>query len=278
MLRLAPPFATSVSFSVGDGKSLAFWNARWAGDFALCNLFPNLHAAARLRHLSVSSSLRRYHIVLDSAFFLHLSWQGHGELHRLRSLLQTVPLSNLDDRPSWRWSGSGVFSTLSAYDFLTFDGVRDDKLSFLWNSKAPLRVKIFLWLAAKNRIMMADTLAKRGWCGLTICGLCNRSAETLEHLLFTCSYSRPLWNNILAGLPIGARLNFWRTGDLTSQWTTLRFKLTDACRKYADTCFAATCWELWKERNDRIFNNKITSNAVLEGRALATANLWISTL
>ncbi len=58
MLRLDLPFSTSVSFSLGSGKSLSFWNARWTGDFALRSLLPNLHAAAALKHLSVSSWLQ----------------------------------------------------------------------------------------------------------------------------------------------------------------------------------------------------------------------------
>ncbi len=202
MLRLAPPFFASVCFVLGNGKATPFWSARWCGEFALCNFFPNLFASARAKHLPVRGWLLKYAANWDSAFPLPLSSVEYDELLLLRPLVYNQLLSSAGDSLHWRWNISGLFSTRNAYLFLVCSGVRDCKIPFIWKAKVPLRVKVFLWLAARTRILTADTLARRGWQGPSICVLCSRSEENLEHIFFSCTYAKALWQRMLSRLPL----------------------------------------------------------------------------
>ncbi|OAY75681.1 putative ribonuclease H protein [Ananas comosus] len=98
------------------------------------------------------------------------------------------------DDLSWRWTSSGKFSVRTAAEFLMFDGINNCNLPFLWNLKIPLRVKIFLWLADRNKLLTADNLRKRGWHGPTICNLCYSDAESVEHILHHYFYAVSVWN------------------------------------------------------------------------------------
>lgn len=185
MLATAAPFFTLVNFSLGNGKVATMWNSRWSGDLPLCKLFPNLYALSPQKQITVKTWFRRHANRNMLGFRLPLNLMEQEEIHRLEAIVcSTSLLSDTEDSVTWRWESSGRFSARSAYDFLTFSGVVANKLPQLWKIKAPLRIKIFIWLAARNRILTAEILARRGWQGPSICVLYHNNEENLEHLLF----------------------------------------------------------------------------------------------
>lgn len=36
-------FSRHISFRVGDGRRVSFWNHKWCGEYVLKEVFPNLH-------------------------------------------------------------------------------------------------------------------------------------------------------------------------------------------------------------------------------------------
>jgi hypothetical protein len=63
----------------------------------------------------------------------------------------------------------------------------------IWKIWAPLKVKIFLWLALKRRHWTADRRHRHGLDAQTICSLCGMEPETNDHLFLSCSYTRQVW-------------------------------------------------------------------------------------
>ena len=53
----------------------------------------------------------------------------------------------------------------------------------LWKFKIPAKIKVFLWLAARNIILTNDVLHQRGWIGDWMCQFCGAN-ETNTHLFF----------------------------------------------------------------------------------------------
>ncbi len=140
---------------------MPFWHGRWAGEDLLRNRFPALFSASSHKHLVISKWVQRFGSHVNLGFVDH-SPEATSELHRLRSLLSGLSLSGLPDAVEWRWTKGGRFSANSAYRFLAFDGGFDCRVRHLWSIKAPLKIKIFLWLGARNRILTADVLSRRG--------------------------------------------------------------------------------------------------------------------
>ncbi len=108
------------------------------------SLFPNLFAGAKAKHLSVCCFLQRFSLCWEPAFFNPLSLEEHEELQQLRGMVDNCMLSSTPDLLIWRWNNLGLFTSRTAYSFLVNSGVLDCKLPFLWQVKAPLRVKVFL--------------------------------------------------------------------------------------------------------------------------------------
>lgn len=204
--------------------------------------------------------------------------EGQDEIQRFSDLAVDFPLSSEVDSIAWRWNNGRKFSVHSGYNFLIFGGVIDRRISQLWKLKIPLRIKIFMWLASKNRVLTTDTLSKRGWQEPSICALCHRNGENLEHLLFECTYAKSLWRILLHGMPTTIHLLLNLPGDLPIRWSRARNSQSGQAKIRLDHFFAAACWELWKERNSRIFENRVAGSDEVGNKVLSSVNFWNSTL
>ncbi len=266
---------------------VTFWHGRWAGEDLLRNRFPMLFSASSHKHLTISRWVQRFGLH-DNLGFMDQSPEVTSELHRLRSLLSGLSLSGLPDAVQWRWTIGGRFSANSAYRFLAFDRGFDCRVRHLWGIKAPLKIKNFLWLGARNRILTAEArnriltaevLSRRGWIGPSMCPLCGRDSECVEHLFFQCQFAREVWEWALQG---EARLLsdlLVDLGDLALRWSRARLSLRAPRSSLLDLSFGAICWELWMERNRQIFEDKRPIGSE-ECRRLVVSNInsWLTTL
>ncbi len=89
-----------------------------------------------------------------------------------------------------------------------------------------------------------------------ICPLCYADEECLEHLLFSCPFSRMVWSRIFIAQQSTRWALLREAGDLASRWNRTRGSVEGSVRVAIDICLAAICWELWKERNNRIFKDR----------------------
>ena len=93
-----------------------------------------------------------------------------------------VSLSDQDDRIVWGLGKKG-FSVNSLYKKKVMDQV-SVPYKFLWKSKLPQKIKIFIWLVVRNKILTKDNLKKRNWNGSQECCFCGVD-ESIDHLFFT---------------------------------------------------------------------------------------------
>ncbi len=66
-----------------------------------------------------------------------------------------------------------------------YTGVYDKGFVELWAIKISLKVKIFVWLVLKCRVLIMDMLLSCGWFGSSNCALCSCPVETADHLFAT---------------------------------------------------------------------------------------------
>jgi hypothetical protein len=70
----------------------------------------------------------------------------------------------------------------------------------IWKTRAPLRIKIFLWLAFKCRHWTGDRRARHGLEARELCYLCDQGQETIDHIIAACPFSREVWFYLLQAL------------------------------------------------------------------------------
>jgi hypothetical protein len=80
-------------------------------------------------------------------------------LEDLKICCNHVTLSHHDDRIVWGLGSKG-FSVNSLYKKKMMDQAYTP-YKFLWKSKLPQKIKVFMWLVVRNKILTKDNLKKR---------------------------------------------------------------------------------------------------------------------
>jgi hypothetical protein len=62
----------------------------------------------------------------------------------------------------------------------------------IWRAKLPLKIRIFLWQMANDRLPTVEQLKKRNWGGKAECQLCGKK-EDVDHIMFKCVLSKYVW-------------------------------------------------------------------------------------
>lgn len=151
----------------------------------------------------------------------------------------------------------------------------------IWKVHAPLKCKIFIWLAIRRRCWTADRLQRRGLPNQGVCVFCGHQEETIGHLLVGCVVTTQVWARFLiqvgspCAIPVGQP-------TLQDHWIGAQKSATKLRRKEIDSCVILISWVIWKERNQRIFNNAVATSEQLlqymldehcQWRLAATAHL-----
>ncbi|CAN6373551.1 unnamed protein product [Urochloa humidicola] len=133
---------------------------------------------------------------------------------------------------------------------------------------------MFLWLAFHRRHWTADRRHRHGLHSHTNCLLCDQLPETMEHILVQCSYAQQVWWPFLQQL--GFATVTPTTGSLQVWWTHLRRQVQAQKRKGFDSLFALVSWQIWKERNARVFRGATSQPRQLLQQIKIEGDNWIS--
>jgi zinc-binding in reverse transcriptase len=111
------------------------------------------------------------------------------EWSELNAEFQHFVLHSCDnDTLQWRWNSKGRFSVHFLYNWLEYCGFKNTKFSVLWRTNISLKIKIFVWLVRKNRVLTKLNLQKKGWNENVRCMFC-----AADHLFVTCLYISSIW-------------------------------------------------------------------------------------
>lgn len=120
---------------------------------------------------------------------------------------------------------------------------------------------MFAWLVLHEKILTADNLDKRGWDHGVVCPLCLNEAETTSHLLTQCLYSKNVLEKVCGWFSFAGTGSYGPSSDPNEPKTT-RW-LEEICRdmpkedrRFLTGVILYSWWNIWKERNRRIFQGK----------------------
>ena len=126
--------------------------------------------------------------------------------------------------------------------FLTSSGGLNKRLTNLWKSKLPMKLKVFMWLALRGRIQTGVALKRKNWKGDANCIICN-TPETVDHVLFQCVMAKFVWTSFKEAL--GWERVPSNMADLLTHWIPL------GCADYDVNffLFVIVAWAMWTTRN-----------------------------
>lgn len=105
--------------------------------------------------------------------------------------------------------------------------------------------------------------------------MCNQAPETIEHLLMHCPIAREVWWQALSHIQMQTRFNMSEATIINAR-NNLRAALRKSQRKGIDTLFMLISWQLWNERNGRVFRNEASTMQALLQKIKDEACRWIA--
>ncbi|WVZ68219.1 hypothetical protein U9M48_017182 [Paspalum notatum var. saurae] len=248
-LNIAPEvrclFDASTHWVIGNGESTLFWVDKWIDDKSIGDLAPALLSLVAKRTHSTQTVARG---LSDGQWIRELtgalSVQAIVQYLRLWERLHMVSLQHaVQDRLIWCWSQNGEFLVRSAYLAMHAGSLSFPRLSLIWKTWAPLRVKIFLWLAWRRRHWTGDRRRRHGLEARLECFLCDAAEESGDHLFFRCSFTVDVWHAVLNALGLACPSPAGCEGIL-DWWDRIRELWPSDLRRGGDSLFALVTWQV----------------------------------
>ena len=140
-----------------------------------------------------------------------------------------------------------------AFDYQNLDQV----WKVLWRNSQWMKIKLFMWLVQQKKILTWENLLKRGFVGPFKCHLCGLQEETMEYLLNLCPFTSTLWDLVALVLRKNDKYRLNITNTLKN-WRK-DFSGNEIINKASTLVPGFIIWDVLKECNGRIFNNKTGS-------------------
>jgi hypothetical protein len=193
-------------------------------------------------------------------------------------LLHRVTLQvDKEDRWLCNLETSHVYSVHSAYKLLTFQPPTDSVVSAssLWNKDVPLKVVLFAWRLFRDRLPTKNNLIRRGVITIDaqLCADGCGSEETFDHLFLHCNIFGTIWHYIYRWLNFSYVTPF-DVGDHFIQFTALG-GLAKTRQSILQVVWFATSWEIWKERNNKIFAGEQCSILQVVDKIKLLSFMWL---
>lgn len=253
-------FRACYSIKIGNGKKAKFWTDRWLDGEAPGEFAPGLFKLARRKNLTVSQAIDRGKWMMG---LQRINTEDLIEAFvKLWDKLQAVHLTNLPDSISWNMLKDLVYSAKSAYEAQLITRIPQPHLEEVWRARVEGKIRFFLWLLLRNRLWTADRLSFRGWPHQDACSLCDQRIESAKHLIVDCIFAKEVWQLIGTN---STRISEAAAAATVKKWW---FRIRQAQQRDNEakkeiTLAYYVVWNIWKERNRRIFEGKSKSTQVL---------------
>ncbi|XP_024156414.1 uncharacterized protein LOC112164456 [Rosa chinensis] len=252
---------SSYCWQVGDGTSISVFSNNW---------IPALPLG---KPTGLRLAVDEVHIVSD----LMLGTGGWNVelIARLFSseeaaAIMAIPLSrrSVVDRLSWRLSRDGKFSVKSAYRYAFAHSSSYSPLTLpvgasfwkkLWKASIPNKAKIHIWRVCLDILPSLGSLAsKRVVVDSVEFMLCGFNGETTIHLCRDC----PFTQEVVQSRAILKQVCYNPQVIQSDLLGSLNFCAKElSLRNFGEFMFLL--WGVWKERNERVWNQKCTGLVML---------------
>jgi hypothetical protein len=269
LTALLPLYRSISVATVGDGRRTSFWLDNWTGGGAIGVRWPVLLSHALDAGASVHGVLTAG---VRHALVPRLTTAGARLLPELLALVSATRFSEeVDVHHLVRCrKRTGALDTGAFYRLRTFGGVNAPYHSFVWQNRAPSRVKFFAWLLSRCRVQSRAALLRKGILSApeAICPVCLAPLETADHIFLLCPFARRFWDKV--GVLLPPEPDVRRLCELSAP--------AAVPSDNAVTFMLLCLWNVWKHRNAVVFREQQPSLPLLLQWCREDARFWCARL
>ncbi|XP_071695666.1 uncharacterized protein [Rutidosis leptorrhynchoides] len=267
------PFNTSFVKTAGNGATTSFWNEVWIGDECLRNKFKWMYQLEEKNDATVQDRIVKIGDICSGSWCWTRSPLGRalGELENLSNMINSFVFRNIDgDSWSWNMTSSGRFTTKALTDLIEEKIFAGNTLHIetQCNNLIPKKIEVFTWRARLRRlavrVMDLDSI---------LCPLCNNDIESVEHSLILCQNAMEVWKKVY---------NWWGFTNVSNLSISEAFlgrsshRLSPLQEKAWQAVECVSGYLIWKNRNQKIFNNKTWNSPMALNEVQVKSFEWIS--
>ena len=186
-----PVYVKGLRWTIKNGESVNMWLDFWLPFGRLREFIVGLLNRGE-DELSVRQCFDENHIWKPSSISLELP-------DNMLNAIKATPFSfssQTNDSLMWAYSKDGLFSLQAAY--LIAKGLNPLSLVtqpfiWVWKSETLPKIQFLLWLCLHDSLPTAQVLSSRGLTIDSVCKLCNKHVETIEHLFRGCEIAHQFW-------------------------------------------------------------------------------------
>eukprot|EP00253_Pinus_taeda_P029073 PITA_29073 len=259
-------------WEIRDGHTARFWNDAW-------NQMPSLSSvfSPEVNQLRQEQQLATVH-----QFWTHETVNGFRQWLSINQITSNANIAGTDvlenelkkrnirsqvgaDILRWGYTLKGSYSTTEAYNLVGDFPIRPDPLwGRIWSFKAWPKITHFLWMVGHQKILTWDRLRRRNFQGPSICHNCFQNEETQQHLLDSCPLANQIYNKISFRCQRRCKVNN-DIIDTIRQWPKSPYSCAILNHLW-NIIPGITLWNIWKERNRRIFKNQNSTIEIIWNR------------
>ncbi|GKC66657.1 RNA-directed DNA polymerase, eukaryota [Tanacetum coccineum] len=258
---------------VGKGTCTSFWNDLWIGDSMLKLSFPRLFALEENKVISVAD---RLHSSISSFFRRPVRGDEEAQqLDQLSVILDSVSLSNMDDRWYWDLNGDGVFLVKDVRSLLNEVFLPKMNAPTQWIKCIPIKVNIFVWKLSLDRLPTRSNLLSRNILVSNVaCPLCDHELEDSSHLFFGCPIAKDVQKLVCRWWNLDVQPYESYDGWL-SWFKSIRFG--SKTKDVLEGVFYVSWWSIWYFRNQLLFSDSIPrKDAIFDDIILRSFNWCVA--
>ncbi|KAB5561451.1 hypothetical protein DKX38_006408 [Salix brachista] len=155
--------------------------------------------------------------------------------------------------PAWEPDGAPVSKSSPAWELIRNHFPAKDTHLLIWQKEHIPRHAFILWMAAQGRLRTRDRLSTTTAIPSLLCVLCNQETESHDHLYFRCHYTRAVWKTVNGHAGLTWPSMPW---NQLIDWAVIAHNhRRNVNSMIARLILAASVYNVWQERNRRIFSH-----------------------
>jgi len=123
----------------------------------------------------------------------------------------------------------------------------------IWTRISIPRHSLTTWMFMQQILPVLQRLGRYTQLPTTICGMCQQSTETQEHVFFECNYAKDIWGMLLTEWKALLQL----TGMEACITSLTKLKMPRKIRALIYVMVNAVINNIWLARNRKLFNSKV---------------------